>query len=93
MKALFAALISTALLLGPAVSFAQSTNSAPSGTARIDNSADTNGIPQPVGSRQSAASSQAVPASNIDYGMPADGTSQYGRPVSRAPGSRLFGHH
>ena len=94
MKALLPVIASASLLLIPVASFAQNTNGmGNSATTNSYGSGATSTEPQ-TSQRQPGATSQAAPASNnIDYGMPANGTYQYGRSTSNRSTEPIFGHH
>ena len=93
MKALLTATASALLLLASGASFAQTTNgmgSAATTTAPAATSAD-----QQNWQRQPAMTYQNAPANaDIDYGMPANGTYQSGRPMNQGGFTEpTFGHH
>ncbi|HEY4350303.1 MAG TPA: hypothetical protein VGN31_03700 [Paraburkholderia sp.] len=92
MKALLTATASALLLLAAAPSFAQTSNGMGSGAttnAPAATSADQNWQRQPALSQQNAPAS-----AGIDYGMPANGTYQSGRPINQGGFTEpTFGHH
>jgi hypothetical protein len=94
MKALLAVIASASLLLIPMASFAQNTNGMGNGATTNGYGAGATSTEQQSWQRQPGATSQSAPASDtIDYGMPANGTYQYGRSTSNRSAEPIFGHH
>ncbi|WP_156883964.1 hypothetical protein [Paraburkholderia sp. SOS3] len=93
MKALVTTVASALLLLVSATSFAQTANGTNNGTAT--NAPATSSTDQQNWQHQSAMNSQNQRAdAGIDYGAPANGTYQSGRPMNHGGFTEpTFGHH
>lgn len=93
MKALLTATASALLLLAAAPSFAQTSNGM--GSSATTNAPAATSADQQNWQHQPAMTQQNAPASaNIDYGMPANGTYQSGRPMNQGGFTEpTFGHH
>jgi hypothetical protein len=93
MKALLTATASALLLLASTASFAQASNGM--GNAATTNAPAATSADQQNWQRQPATTAQDPRAgANIDYGVPANGTYQSGRPMNQGGFTEpTFGHH
>jgi opacity protein-like surface antigen len=95
MKTLLPAVVSAALLLGPALSFAQNTNSTMPATppgATTSSGYDT-GTASQGSMRQPADLSYSPSRASSDYGAGTNGSWQSGKGMSRTLTEPTFGHH